>query len=356
MADMKEPLWAELQKAGVVHGPPPEKDGEGSPWYVKVLLAVSGWLAAVFLLCFIGAGFHFVFDSKGAAFVTGAVLVAVSYALIRSSHNEFTENLALAVSLAGQGLIIFSIFDHSKADDARAWGLVTGMNLFLAAAMPHFVHRVLSSFFGSMTGAVALTLMGGYHGLGGILLLMAVLCWLHEFRWPGRILMIRAWGYGVVLGLIVVKGTTLFGYQSLEWLFWRIDPVFLIGWRAGELLVGAAALFAGASLLARYRRGVADRVSVTVIVGTLFLCAVSMKVQGVTVGMVILMLGFYGSNRVLTGLGIVSLLFYISTYYYLLDTTLWVKSESLFGVGAVLLLFRWLMPRILPTGGEVAHD
>jgi uncharacterized membrane protein len=185
---------------------------------------------------------------------------------------------------------------------------------------------------------------------------MAAVCWLNEFRFPGRGMMIRGLGYGVVLGLIVVKGTTLFGYQSLEWLFRRTDPVFVIGWRTGELLVGAAALFAVVSLLMRYRRGVADRTTAAVLAGTLILCAVSMKVQGVTVGMVILILGFYGSNRALTGLGIVSLLFYISTYYYLLDTTLWVKSESLFAVGTVLLLFRWLMPRILPEGGEVIHD
>ena len=47
--------------------------------------------------------------------------------------------------------------------------------------------------------------------------------------------------------------------------------------------------------------------------------------------------------RVLTGLGIAALLFYVSGYYYQLDVTLLVKSGVLAATGAVLLAARWLM-------------
>ena len=80
-----------------------------------------------------------------------------------------------------------------------------------------------------------------------------------------------------------------------------------------------------------------------------------MEVQGITVGIVILVLGFSGANRVLLGLGSVSLLFYISSYYYLLDTTLLDKSLSLFIVGLVLLIIRWLMSHILPIKKGTRH-
>jgi len=66
-------------------------------------------------------------------------------------------------------------------------------------------------------------------------------------------------------------------------------------------------------------------------------------------------LGYAGSNRVLQGLGITSLLFYISSYYYLMETTLLAKSQTLLVVGLVLLMIRWLLPYILPFKKEVEN-
>ncbi len=74
-----------------------------------------------------------------------------------------------------------------------------------------------------------------------------------------------------------------------------------------------------------------------------------------TAGMVVMLLGFAGGNRVLLGLGIVSLLFYISSYYYLLDATLLAKAQILLIVGLVLLAVRWLLLHPIP-GGKEATD
>ena len=86
------------------------------------------------------------------------------------------------------------------------------------------------------------------------------------------------------------------------------------------------------------------------------LCLVSLEARGITVGLMILLLGFANSNRVLMGLGIIGLLFYISTYYYLLDTTLLNKSLSLLVIGAVLLAWRWSLLRFIPITQEKHHD
>ena len=79
-----------------------------------------------------------------------------------------------------------------------------------------------------------------------------------------------------------------------------------------------------------------------------------MEVLGLTAGMVIMLLGFAGA-RVLLGLDIVSLLFYLSSYYYLLDATLLVKSGTLLLVGVVLLLVCWLLVTFIPADGEEKH-
>ena len=116
----------------------------------------------------------------------------------------------------------------------------------------------------------------------------------------------------------------------------------------GEVLIGLVTLYVVWHLLQRYDQRISERLSITTLLGTLFIC-------GVTIGMVIILLGFAGANRVLLSLGIVSLLFYISSYYYLLDATLLEKSRTLLIVGLSLLIVRWLMLRILPVKKEAQH-
>ena len=163
---------------------------------------------------------------------------------------------------------------------------------------------------------------------------------------------IRAIGYGLILALIQLKGTVLFGYRTTGWLFSpNQSELWLKPW-VGEVLIGMVTLYVVWHLLQRYGQAISERLSITALLGTLLLCAVSMEVQGITVGMFIILLGFAGANRVLLGLGIVSLLFYVSSYYYLLDATLLAKSQTLLIVGLVLLILRWLMLRILPVKKE----
>ena len=61
----------------------------------------------------------------------------------------------------------------------------------------------------------------------------------------------------------------------------------------------------------------------------------------------IVVLGFANGNRVLTGLGITALLFYVSAYYYLLEETLLFKSGVLLATGIVLLATRWLVLNVV---------
>lgn len=121
------------------------------------------------------------------------------------------------------------------------------------------------------------------------------------------------------------------------------------------MLIGAVALYLVWQLLQRHGLGISRRVSFAALLGAFLVCAVSVEVQGITVGMAILMLGFAGANRVLSGLGMVSLLGCISAYYYLLDTTLLVKAQTLLIVGVVLLVLRWLMLTIIPLNKGERH-
>lgn len=350
-----EELWEKMHRANLTKGKPPIAGTIESPWYVKVLLAFSGWLAAIFLLGFIGVGFEFVFKNSIAAFIVGILMIGGAFAILHTLKNEFLEHLALAGSLAGQALVVFAIFDVANHNERVVWLLVTLLELPLAIIMPSFVHRVFSSFVAAFAFSLTMTYNGWPYLVSGMIMLLAAMCWFNEFRYPKHMRKIRAIGYGLVLALILLKGGALFGYRTIDWRTSQTPPELWTRPWLGEVLTAAVTLFVVWYLLKRYGRSISERLSITTLLATLILCAVSLKVQGITVGIVIMLLGFAGSNRVLFGLGILSLLFYISSYYYLLDATLLAKSLNLLIVGLVLLTLRWLIFAVLPVIKEVKH-
>ena len=161
MIRQTEQMWATLLQAGLTEGTAPETGNLESPWYVKVLLAFSGWLAALFLLGFIGMGFEFVFRNSTAAFIIGGMMIGGAFAILRIPKNEFVEHLALAASLAGQALVVYAIFNISNHNEKIAWLLVALLQVPLAVIMPSFVHRVFSSFVAVFAFSMALTMARG---------------------------------------------------------------------------------------------------------------------------------------------------------------------------------------------------
>ncbi len=353
MSGSREDVWAGLLHSGIVQGAAPESETLESPWYIKLLLAISGWLAALFLLGFLGVGFELIFRNSIASLIIGGILIGVAFALLRVPKNEFYEHVALAVSLAGQALVVWAIFENSKHE--TSWLLTSIFQLALVLVMPNFIHRVFSSFFAAICFSAALSLFGIPYIAGSVIMYVAAWLWLYEFNYPKHMQRQRAIGYGLVLALIQIKGTALYHYNLIGW-FGDKPGAHLLGYPwMGELLAGAVTLYVVWQILRRLRHGLSEPITIAALLGAALLAAVSMQAHGVTVGMLILVLGFAGSNRVLMGLGIISLLFYISSYYYLLHATLLEKSQTLLIIGLVLFAARWLLLHLAPEGRGVQH-
>ena len=350
-----DPLWETLLEAGLVQGPAPARRRPASPWFVKALLGFCGWLAALFLLGFLAVGFQFLVENRPAALISGMVMIAAAYGLLRSGKHPFVEHLALAVSLAGQAWVVWALFHFAEHDDSVAWLLVALLQAPLAAVMPHFVHRVFSSFAAAFAFDMALGAMGAAYIFSAVILGLAAWLWLNEFRYPRQIRKFQALGYGLALALMPVKGTALFGHETLGW---RSPTDFstmgLHPWM-GEFLTGMVMLYVVWRLLRRHGQAVATPPTIAALLATLALWAVSMEAQGISVGLTIMLLGFARGNRPLLCLGSVSLLFFISAYYYLLDTTLLDKARTLLILGLMLLALRWIMGRCWPAGEKGAQ-
>ena len=354
MSDDIKSVYATLQKACLVNDKPLEDEAVESPWFVKVLLAFSAWLAAAFLLGFVGALFESILDNKLAAIVIGLVMIGGAYSILRMPKNEFVKHLALALSFAGQTLVVWSIFRFHNLDDSLAWGIVMLLQASLALFMPDFIHRVVSSYFAAIALALLLESSGALHLYFGLIMFSAAYLWLNEFKYPTHMRALRAIGYGQVLALIQIKGSVLL-QSGLSWR-WRYKntEIWVQPW-VGEIISSIVMIYVVWQLLQRYANDASQQFVVITLISVLVFCAVSMEANGISVGMVILLVGFAGSNRILMGLGIVSLLFYISSYYYLLDTTLLAKAQTLFVVGLVLFSGRWLMLRVLSKTQEAQN-
>jgi uncharacterized membrane protein len=85
------------------------------------------------------------------------------------------------------------------------------------------------------------------------------------------------------------------------------------------------------------------------LLAAVLLAAVGRRAPGIASAVMVIVLGFGNGNRVLTGLGVVTLLAAVFAFYYNLHATLLVKSGMLAITGAVLLAlraaaFRWRWP------------
>ncbi|MFC3153188.1 DUF4401 domain-containing protein [Litoribrevibacter euphylliae] len=356
-------LWKRLSDQNLTEGELSELPNQISPWYVKTLMAFSGWLAALFLLGFIGVGFEFIIENSMISFFVGSGMIALAMVMLahieierrthRVSKHEFQEHLALAISLAGQCLVafaIFDLFDNQFGWKMFAWIAFGGVQAFLAVIMPNYLHRLLSALAAVILWYLACVLRGAeVRGFEYLLVpaFLFIVCWLwmNEFKFTQHIRKVEPIAYGITLALVYIKGMLMFSQHRVVWYSRSSDVESIASLWAGELLTSFVLLYVVFKLVKSAGFDETSRQMIAAIVGCVLVAVVSLESYGFSLGVLILLVGFYCGNRLLMALGIVSLLFYISSYYYFLEVSLLYKSLSLFLIGCVLLAGRWFMHR-----------
>ncbi|GAA3961420.1 DUF4401 domain-containing protein [Allohahella marinimesophila] len=331
---------------------------DDSPWYIKLMLGISGWFASLFLFGFLGLGFLELLQNILASLVTGLVLVGIAWAILRSHPNDFLEHLALAISLAGQALVIWSIFRASNAPHTVVPWLVTAVfQLVLIRIMPDFLHRVFSTLVASY--ALGLTLMlGGLVSVSqGLFILLTGWVWLKQSAYPQHGQLMRAAGFGLALNLISMSSVTV-GLQELGTVMADAIPAsaaagfsWFTPWLS-KSLAALASLAVVAMMLIHYQQPLTHKPALLALGGALFVAAVAFVAPGLNAGLIVLLMGVHARSRVMAGLGLIALLYFMSRYYYFLGETLLFKSASLLVLGLLMLLGRWLFLRWLPRTGE----
>lgn len=353
-----ERLWRQLEHAGLVSGGMPPEPAS-TPWYVRLIQGLAGWLSAWCVLGILGVLLapvvHSLFE-EGAEAVSatlGILLLVTAWRLLRGEHQDFREQAGLAVSLAGQVLLAAAL--HAGWRDPLAW---LGWGVFqagLAWWMPHPVHRLSSAFVACLSFTAALAPTPWIWFTPSLAVVFMAALWLSEGRWLLRGDRIRPWAYALTLALLCLHGFSLFSLQ--EGMDLAVDsPVHPPAPGTRQINEGMMILTWLGSvrvILLRYGVSLAYARGAAALGGALLIGTFNLAAPGFAVAWLILMLGFAGGNKVLLGLGFAAFWVYLGRFYYLLDSSLLAKGGAMIVVGLVLLGARRILRRV---PGREAHE
>lgn len=349
MKAWSDQAWAVLRDAGVVAGNLPAPGEVESPWYVRLMLGFAGWFAALFLLGFVAAGLSWVVESALASVLTGLAFVAASWFMQKKwAANEFMSQGALAASFTGQALFLFGVYKWTEpaSGDTALWLVAAVFQGALAVVMPSSFHRLWSAFAAAMAAFVVFHAFHIEAFAPAVLLALTAWLWLNLWHWPSRIRHLRPIAYGLSIALVSTANVTLSAHSIIGLFRHPVEAGWVPAWTSDALL-GAAFLWLVWQLQKRWNVQPPGRTGNAILVVAVLLVAASFKAPGITVGVAVLLLGFANGNHLLSSLGLVALLFYISAYYYLMTATLLEKSGWLALTGVAILAGRWFLLRTM---------
>lgn len=337
-----EEIQSRLRAENLIAAPLPEISAEAaSPWFVRILLGFCGWLAAVFLLGFVGTLLHRIFDEALLCILIGLIASVATVAIDRTDQRQpLLQQFTLALSLAGQALVFVGLFEQFDST-APAYLLAMAFEVALVA----FYRSDLQRFLCSLIAAATLT---GWLAdlrvsfIAPFLFLIAVVAvWLRESTWraSAQAGLWRPVAYALAIALFA---SAL--YRG-GWRYRDVDPALASVLPALHALVFAGSAACLATLVYRLwrRGGYSQRAGLLAGVGTAGLLVAGFWINGLIAAIAVLFIGIARGNRILGGLALAFLVYALSRYYYDLHATLLVKSIALMGTGAGLLLARFIL-------------
>lgn len=336
-------LTPPLQEQAIPVALAPAHDEESSPWYVKLLVGVAAWIAASFLGIFFGAAG--LIDTWQSMFLWGGP-VAVGAILLKrwTRHSIFWGQLAFALILAGQGLLIAGTAGYVEDGTTVALALI-GLEILVFVLYPDTVHRLLSLL--AIVGALVF-LIYDYevtyllHGLIWLCGIGTIAVWQAELRiLAGRFHPFRVpLTYGFALALLGLCILPFTGFAEIS------------SWWPTTAGLALLLLYVAYQVLREEQLPLVGPVGFWLLVALALLLIPAYNTPGILAAMLVLILARWRSSGLLTGVATVFLLGFLSVYYYNLNIPLLEKSFILMGTGVVLLAARFGLRHVVGQVNE----
>lgn len=322
------------------------------PWYVRIMVGFSAWLASWMFIGFIvGAA---IVESSQATLILGVVLVVGAVIFRCVSDNDFVTQMALAVCLAGEALVVFGVGRMTHSVEMTLFSFMA-LEAVLVAFYPDTVHRFLSA--ASIIVALAGLLfewkaMDWVHVIviGFAMIFVALVIRERNFLARGQARLITPVKWGVLFGqLCVLMLSTVYILPDL-----MINMEFFPRpWISGVGL-GLLFLYLVYQVIKSENFPLTPAAKVVVYAICVVALAASAMSPGLVMALVILLLGFIQTDRVLMGVAIGFFSVFLGAFFYGMEITLLMKSLVLIAVGLVLLVGRWALKFHLAAQKEMA--
>jgi len=331
-------LLAQLQQAGVVDAEQTQRLAQhGSPWWLQLLLGFAAWIASLLIIsAFVGPLLAMADNDLVRLFAAVSLLGAALW--LARQHHDFVQHMSVAIALAGQGLLVYALYELSDNNDELARYSSAFISSVILFSWLNPLHRRISLTIATLcllslvNSALLLAL------ISNLLATLALVLWCSRSHWAGfdyasRIKSLLEVITLAALGLTLI-GQCLLVFDSSSWLDNKLDVA-----RALYSALGSVLLISTVFWLSRLAT-VPSRLALLSV--TTLLCVLLYPASGLLVSSALLLACFYGCSQRWAVLCLLSMLFAISQFYYSLELNLLHKS-GLLAVSGLLLLAAWLL-------------
>ncbi len=308
-----------------------------SPWWLQLLQGIAAWIASIFIIAaFVGPLLAIADDSAVKATV-GLVLLAGAIWCATRRH-EFMQHISVAVALAGQGLLVYAIYELSgHADEAPRYASAVISALLLFSPLTQLHQRVSLSI--ALVCLLSLLSSAPLVALGSnVLAALAILLWCSRQKWAGQPYAAKlktVLEVATLAGLsLAMMGQCLPVLELSDWLGNQLDVA-----RALYSALGSVVVISTVFWLSRLAT-VPSRIALITI--TTLLCVLLYPASGLLISSALMLACFYGCSTRWYGLCLLSMLFAIGQFYYSLQLNLLHKSAVL-ALSGLVVLAAWLL-------------
>lgn len=337
--ELVAPDWDETLSAELA------ASGPATPWFVRAMIGFGAWLAAILLISFVIS--ISVIATGGGYLVTGFVLMAGACAFRYRFGGDFAKQLALATSLAGQGLFVFGILEGGPGLEFEGvLAVLAAINAILLVVFPDQTHRFVSVVLVVAPFTILLyvweaqdlvPLLGP--ALAGLLIVL-----LEKeayFAGRGQLGPLGAIRGGVLLsafGCLMVS--TIYVLPEIVGTFEFYPRPWI-----SSLLLGALLIYALRPVVVTVFGSATGPRALAVYLLTAIVVGLAWPAPGLALSLLVIVAAGVHGKPVYVGAGIAFLAVFTTAYFYGIDVGMLVKSASLIATGAAVLACRWLFLR-----------
>jgi len=310
------------------------------------MVGFGAWLASLLLIIFVVGVSSFATESP--FIVLGLISITAAVIIRRRLDTDFSNQAALAASLAGQGLLVFAIAEPSD-DFAQAAFMALGLlNAVLLGIYPDKTHRFVSVLL--ITASVTTLIY-----IREIQFLVPFLGPLLAFTWVVAIereAQLIGSGFAVFLGP-VREGLLISSFGCLA-----LSTIYVLPELAEELsfyprpwistlLLGVMLLRAVQSILPGVFPDASSTTRSAIYALTTIVIATVWLAPGIVLALLVMAVANQHGHAWARSAGIAFLAVFLATYFYAIEIGMVLKSATLIATGIAALMCRWLLLRFV---------